>query len=165
YPWGQIVGTIVNAEGASAFVDLIEGGKLPELQNLNDKWGGYSGMMVFAIDYLHAMRVRKIARKAMHEWLSKFDAVIAPTRSTVSYPVGVNFDRAYPGITGGPAVIGGTNAVGVPALCVPNGFGQNNLPTSIQFVGKAFDENTLLEIAHRYQSATDWHTKRPAAYL
>ncbi len=165
YPWGQIVGTIVSAEGASAFIDLIESGKLQELQNLNDKWGGYSGMMVFAVDYLHAMRVRKIARKAMHEWLSKFDAVVAPTRSTVSYPVGVNFDKAYPGITGGPSVIGGTNACGVPAVCVPNGFGQNNLPTSIQFVGKAFDEATLLEIANRYQSMTDWHTKRPTAYM
>lgn len=165
YPWGQIVGTIVSAEGASAFLDLIESGKLAELQNPNDRWGGYSGMMVFAVDYLHAMRVRKIARKAMHAWLSKFDAVIAPTRSTVSYPINTTFNQAYPGIMGGPAVIGGTNAVGVPAVCVPNGFGQNNLPTSIQFVGKAFDERTLLEIANRYQTQTDWHTRRPTAYL
>ena len=165
YPWGQIVGTIVSAEGASAFIDLIEGGKVPELQNLNDKWGGYSGMMVFAVDYLHAMRVRKIARNAMNVWLQKFDAVIAPTRATVSSPVNVNFDKAYPGIMGGPAVIGGTNACGVPAVCLPNGLGQNNLPTSIQFVGKAFDEATLLEIANRLQSVTEWHTKRPTAYL
>lgn len=165
FPWGQIVGTIVSAEGASAFLDLIESGKLAELQNPNDRWGGYAGMMVFAVDYLHAMRVRKIARKAMHDWLSKFDAVIAPTRSTVSYPINTTFNQTYPGIVSGPAVIGGTNAVGVPAVCVPNGFGQNNLPTSIQFVGRAFDERTLLDIANRYQAQTDWHTKRPTAYL
>ncbi len=165
YPWGQIVGTIVSAEGASAFLDLIESGKLAELQNPNDRWGGYSGMMVFAVDYLHAMRVRKIARKAMLDWLAKFDAVIAPTRSTVAYPINVNFNQAYPGIQSGPSVIGGTNAAGVPAVCVPNGFGQFNLPTSIQFVGKPFDESTLLAIANRYQAETDWHTKRPTAYL
>jgi aspartyl-tRNA(Asn)/glutamyl-tRNA(Gln) amidotransferase subunit A len=165
FPWGQMVGTIVSAEGASAFVDLIESGKLADLQNPNDRWGGYAGMMVFAVDYLHAMRVRKIAKKAMLEWLSKFDAVIAPTRSTVSYPVNVSFNQAYPGIQSGPSVIGGTNAAGVPAVCVPNGFGQHNLPTSLQFVGKAFDERTLLEIANRYQAATDYHTKRPTAFL
>jgi aspartyl-tRNA(Asn)/glutamyl-tRNA(Gln) amidotransferase subunit A len=45
---------------------------------------------------------------------------------------------------------------------VPNGFGQNGLPTSLQLIGRAFSEATLIAIADRYQQATDWHKRRPA---
>jgi aspartyl-tRNA(Asn)/glutamyl-tRNA(Gln) amidotransferase subunit A len=53
--------------------------------------------------------------------------------------------------------------VGVPAVAVPNGLGQNNLPTSLQFLGRAYSEGTLLALADRYQSLTEWHKARPPA--
>ena len=53
------------------------------------------------------------------------------------------------------------NLVGVPAITVPNGFGQNNLPTGIQFIGPAWSESLLIDIADKYQQATDWHKQRP----
>ena len=53
------------------------------------------------------------------------------------------------------------NLAGLPALCVPTGLGKNGLPTSIQFLGRAFSEATLLALGDRYQQATDWHLKRP----
>lgn len=161
YPWGNAVGTIVNAEGASAFYDLIESGKLAELQTPRDRIGGYTASMVFAVDYLHAMRARGPMKRAFKEFISKFDAVIAPTRSTVSSPIGVDFDKAYPDAKGGTPLIPAGNAVGAPAVCVPNGFGQNGLPTSIQFLGAPFSENTLIEIAKQYQNRTEWHKKHP----
>src|SRR6202011_2147255 len=40
-PWGPVVGTIVDAEGAAAFRDLIESGRSHELRNIDDKLGGY----------------------------------------------------------------------------------------------------------------------------
>ncbi len=55
------------------------------------------------------------------------------------------------------------NLAGLPALCVPNGIGKNNLPTSLQFLGRAFSESTLVALADRYQQDTDWHTRRPPA--
>ncbi len=51
----------------------------------------------------------------------------------------------------------------MPAVCVPNGLGQAGLPTSLQLIGRAFSEPTLLAIADRYQHVTDWHPKRPPA--
>jgi len=51
--------------------------------------------------------------------------------------------------------------VGQPALAVPNGFGPDNLPTSLQFTGRIWSEARLLAIAGAYQQATDWHQKRP----
>jgi len=162
FPWGNVVGTIVNAEGASAFFDLIESGKLSELETPRDRIGGYTASMVSAVDYLQAMRIRGPMQRAFKEFISKFDAVIAPTRSTVASPIGVDFDKAYPDVKGGTPLIPAGNAVGAPAVCVPNGFGQNGLPTSIQFLGAPFSEGTLLEIAKGYQRQTPWHEKHPA---
>jgi aspartyl-tRNA(Asn)/glutamyl-tRNA(Gln) amidotransferase subunit A len=51
----------------------------------------------------------------------------------------------------------------VPGISVPNGFGAGGLPTGLQFVGRAFEENRLLAIAAEYQRRTDWHTRHPAA--
>ena len=160
-PFGQVVSTIVAAEGASAFRDLVETGRSRELRAANDRWGGYASSMVLAVDYLQAMRIRGPMKRILDELYSKYDALVAPSRATVSYPIGIDFDKAYPGISGGPAVIPAGNAVGQPAISLPNGFGANNLPTGIQFTGRAWSEARLLEIANAYQQATDWHKQRP----
>ena len=55
------------------------------------------------------------------------------------------------------------NAVGQPALSIPNGFGIKGLPTGIQFTGRVWSEARLLALARAYQEATDWHTRRPPA--
>jgi aspartyl-tRNA(Asn)/glutamyl-tRNA(Gln) amidotransferase subunit A len=160
-PFGQVVGMIVGAEGASAFRDLIESGRSSGLRASNDRWGGYASTMVLAVDYLQAMRIRGPMKGAMDELYSKYDALIAPSRSTVAYPIGTDFNKAYPGIRGGPPVIPAGNAVGQPAISIPNGFGENNLPTGIQFTGRVWSEARLIEIANAYQQATEWHKMRP----
>ncbi|MBZ5538595.1 MAG: amidase [Acidobacteriia bacterium] len=162
FPWGNVVGTIVNAEGASAFFDLIESGKLAELQTPRDRIGGYTASVVSAVDYLQAMRIRGPMQRAYQEFMTQFDAVIAPTRSAVAPPIGVDFDKAYPEVKGGTPLIPAGNAVGAPALCVPNGFGQNGLPTSIQFLGAPFSEKILVEIGNAFQARTPWHEKHPS---
>ncbi|HYP25483.1 MAG TPA: amidase [Blastocatellia bacterium] len=160
-PFGPAVGTIVSAEGASAFRDLVESGRATGLRAVNDRWGGYAASMVLAVDYLQAMRIRGPMKRTMDALYSKYDALVAPSRATVSYPVAVDFDKAYPGVGGGPAVIPAGNLVGQPAISVPNGFGANNLPTGIQFTGRIWSEARLLAIASAYQQETDWHTRRP----
>ncbi|HYM00994.1 MAG TPA: amidase [Blastocatellia bacterium] len=163
-PFGQAVGIIVAAEGASAFRGLVESGRSKELRAVNDRWGGYANTMVSAVDYLQAMRIRGPMKREMDKLYSRYDALVAPSRNTVAYPIGVDFDKAYPGLgPGGPPVIPAGNAVGQPSLSVPNGFGENNLPTGIQFTGRAWGEARLIEIAHAYQTATDWHKKHPAS--
>lgn len=157
---GAAVGVIVDAEGASAFRDLIESGKVGELASPDGKVGGYAASLVTAVDYLHAMRLRKPAKKAWNEMFKKIDVLVAPSRSTVSYPIDKSFNQAYPGIAAS-SPIGASNLVGVPAISIPNGFGQNNLPTGIQFIGASWSEYLLLAVAEKYQQATDWHKKRP----
>ncbi len=161
FPYGAAVGTIVNAEGASAFRDLIESGRVRELASPEGRAGGYTASLVTAVDYLHAMRLRAPMRRAWAEMFSKYTVLAAPSRATVSYPVGKPFDQAYPNLGATVSPIGAANLVGVPAISVPNGFGENNLPTGIQFVGAAWSENVLLDLANRYQQATAWHKEHP----
>jgi aspartyl-tRNA(Asn)/glutamyl-tRNA(Gln) amidotransferase subunit A len=160
FPYGPAVGVIVDAEGASAFRDLIESGRVAELASPERRVGGFAASLVTAVDYLHAMRMRAPMRRAWGEMFKKVDVLVAPSRSTVSYPVDKTFDKAYPGI-GAASPIGASNLVGVPAISIPNGFGQDGLPTGIQLIGPAWGERELLELAVSLQSQTDWHTRKP----
>ena len=163
FPYGPVVGTIVDAEGASAFRDLIESGRVNELASPSGRVGGYSASLVTAVDYLHAMRMRAPMRRAWNEMFSKYQILAAPSRASVAYPINKTFDNAYPGL-GASSPIGASNLVGVPAISVPNGFGQNNLPTGIQFIGPAWSESTLIDVANQYQKETDWHKRRPVLH-
>jgi aspartyl-tRNA(Asn)/glutamyl-tRNA(Gln) amidotransferase subunit A len=160
-PYSAAVGTIVDAEAASAFRDFIESGRSKELRAPQDRWGGYAASMVLAVDYLQAQRVRGQMKRALDEVYARYDALVAPARSTVAYPVGIDFDKSYPNFGGGPPIIQAGNLSGQPALAVPNGFGLKDLPTGIQFTGRVWSEARLIAIAHAYQQATAWHKKRP----
>ncbi|MBM3450277.1 MAG: Asp-tRNA(Asn)/Glu-tRNA(Gln) amidotransferase subunit GatA, partial [Armatimonadetes bacterium] len=50
---------------------------------------------------------------------------------------------------------------GDPAIVVPCGFTPQGMPVSLQFVGRPFDERTILRAARAYERATPWHTMRP----
>jgi aspartyl-tRNA(Asn)/glutamyl-tRNA(Gln) amidotransferase subunit A len=160
FPYGPAVGTIIDAEGASAFRDLIESGRVRELASPEGRVGGYSASLVTAVDYLHAMRLRAPMRRAWAEMFRKYDVLVAPSRASVAYPVEKTFDQAWPGLAAA-SPIGASNLVGVPAISVPNGFGLHGLPTGIQLIAAAWHERDLLELAARYQSTTDWHKRRP----
>ncbi len=161
FPWGAAVGTIVAAEGATAFRELIESGRVSELRCPSDRIGGYSRLMTPAVDYLQAMRARRPMKRAMAALFEHFDCIATPTRATVAYPADQNFGDVYPGVSAGPAVIPAGNLCGLPALALPNGYGENALPTSIALLGPAWSERALVEIGKVYQSATDWHLRRP----
>ncbi len=162
-PWGPAVGAIVTAEGASAFLDLIESGEVAKLRCPADRTGGYSGLLLPAVDYLQAMRLRKPMRAAMAKLFESYDVIAGPTRGTVAYPLG-DFASAYPGVSSGPSVIAAGNLTGLPALAMPTGFGENGLPTSMTFLGAPFSEGTLCALGGVHQARSGWHTKRPGGF-
>ena len=53
------------------------------------------------------------------------------------------------------------NVTGQPAITVPIGFGEDNLPTCVQIVGKPLGEDTLLQIAAQIETARPWAHQRP----
>jgi aspartyl-tRNA(Asn)/glutamyl-tRNA(Gln) amidotransferase subunit A len=161
FPWGPAVSAIVGAEGATAFLELIESGRVGELRCPKDRHGGYAGTLIPAVDYLQAMRLRTPMKRAVAKLFQSFDVIASPTRASVAIPADIKFEDAYPGISGGPPLIPAGNLCGLPAISVPNGFGENGLPTGIAFMGRAFSESRLIAAAHALQQQTDWHTRRP----
>jgi aspartyl-tRNA(Asn)/glutamyl-tRNA(Gln) amidotransferase subunit A len=160
-PFGPVVSVVINAEGANSFRELIENGRIRELRTQQMVTNGTAASMTLAVDYLQALRVRTQMKKEMETLYAKYDALIAPSRTTVSYPIDRNFSQVYLNFRGGPPIIPAGNVVGQPAISIPNGFGPNDLPTGIQLTGRVWSEARLLSIAHAYQQATEWHRRRP----
>lgn len=167
-PYREAVGTIVDAEGAAAFRGLIESGKVKQLRDAADRVGGYAMMMTRAADYLDAMRSRVAMRAELDQLLSRYDALVVPTRAGLAPPIGHDLDAPVPGAKPPapdaprpPATIPAGNLAGLPAVALPMGFGRDRLPTSLQLLGRAFSEEALLALAVAYQEMTDWHRQRP----
>jgi len=112
--------------------------------------------------YLRALKIRRLIKNDFDEAFKKVDAIVCPTSPTPAFPIGEK--------TGDPLQMYLTdvftvtaNIAGIPGLSLPCGFtaGPPILPLGIQFCAKPFDEATLFRIGHAYQSATDWHKRRP----
>lgn len=160
FPYEQITRTILFAEASSAFEDFVASGKTAELTDAACRHNPYARETILAKDYLRALRLRGILAREIDRIMSQFDAVAGPTRSTASTPI----DQEVPSAISGAAkdlmgAIG--NAAGLPAISVPSGFTQKGLPTGIQFMGRAYDENPVIGVAHAYQGLTDWHLRHP----
>jgi aspartyl-tRNA(Asn)/glutamyl-tRNA(Gln) amidotransferase subunit A len=172
-PYREAASLVVDAEGASALRDLIESGKVRALRDPADRVGGYAMLATRAVDYIDAQRGRVRMQAELQRLLSRYDAVLAPTRSRLAPPIGRDFDAPAPGAAAPagsapagprpPATIAAGNLAGLPAIAVPTGFGEQGLPTSMQLLGRAFSEGTLVAVADAYQRLTDWHRRRPPA--
>jgi len=123
------------------------------------------GQFLPAVDYLKGQRVRRIVRRDWAKEFERIDCLATPAAATVA----THFGQATVKLSGGEspllqAFLGMTlpfNLSGQPALSVPCGFSQDNLPIGLQLVGSPFAEATLLRVAHQYQQDTDWHHQRP----
>jgi aspartyl-tRNA(Asn)/glutamyl-tRNA(Gln) amidotransferase subunit A len=103
------------------------------------------------------MRARVAMRAELDALLSRYDALLAPARPRLASPIGRDFDAPAPGTPPGPEPA--PDAPRPPAT-IPAG-NLAGLPTSLQFLGRAFSEDTLLALAVAYQEVTDWHRRRP----
>jgi aspartyl-tRNA(Asn)/glutamyl-tRNA(Gln) amidotransferase subunit A len=159
-PYEQVTRTILQVEAASAFEDLVEQGVIAELTAPEDRYQAYARDAILAKDYLKALRLRGIVAREVDRLLARFDAVVAPGRAVVASPLDQEFRSAAGGsLRDLVGAIG--NGAGLPAVAVPNGFGDRGLPTSLQFMGRAYEENRVLAAARAFQARTDWHERRP----
>jgi aspartyl-tRNA(Asn)/glutamyl-tRNA(Gln) amidotransferase subunit A len=158
-PYGAVSGIIIPAEASSAFADLIASGGIAGLTAPEDQVKPYAYETISAKDYLQAMRIRRHIARAMDDLCAPYDALVSPTLNVVATPVAGSFStalrrRAVP-------LTAAANLAGLPAITVPNGFGQRGLPTALQFTGRAWSEQRLIAVARAYQERTDWHRQTP----
>ena len=164
YPYEAVTRTIATAESASAFEEFAQSGRAAELTDPWDRFGPYAREAVLATDYLRALRLRGVIAKATGKVLASYDALVAPTSPEVAPRIDRDFRKDAD--SGRKDIMGAIgNGAGLPAISVPSGFSGEGLPTGIQFMGRAYAENTVLALARNYQSMTDWHERHPADVL
>ena len=159
-PYVPIVRTILMVEAASAFEDFLAEGGPQKLTAPEDHYGPYARTAILATDYVRALRLRGVMARQVDEVMSNYDAFAAPTSLTTASPVDEQFRRN----TSGPGDIVGAigNGCGLPSLSVPSGFDSDGMPTGIQFMARAYDENICIALGRAYQERTDWHRQHPA---
>jgi aspartyl-tRNA(Asn)/glutamyl-tRNA(Gln) amidotransferase subunit A len=125
-----------------------------------------AGAKVPAHCYLAGFDVRKRLLAEFDAAFQSVDAVVAPTVPVPAPAIGaesVRIDGEETGVR--PAIVGHcrpANFTGLPAISVPCGFTREGLPVGLQIIGRAFEETTVLRIAHSYEQANDWRDRHPS---
>ena len=160
-PYEAVARTISSAEIGSSFDAFIESGGISALTAPEGRYKPYERTGILAVDYLRALRLRAEIGRSVDGLLAGYDALAAPSTPSVARPIASEVDSAED--EDRPADIVGAigNACGLPAVVVPSGFSGEGLPTGMQFVGRAYDENAVLAVARAYQERSDWHMRRP----
>ena len=113
-----------------------------------------------------AQKVRTLIREAVLEALDEVDIIVLPTSPTgaplLPTEAGIKSQEdARSRISGVRNFTGAFNVANLPALSIPCGFTEDNLPLSLQLVGRPMADGLLMRAAHAYQQVTDWHQRRP----
>ena len=110
--------------------------------------------------YLKAQRIRRLIANDFVEAFKKCDVVIGPTTPTVAFKIGAKAADPVQMYLNDIYTIP-ANLAGLPGMSIPCGFGKDNLPVGLHIVGNYFTEAKMLNVAHQYQKATDWHKREP----
>lgn len=111
--------------------------------------------------YVKAQKVRTLIKQDFERAWGTVDAIVAPTSPTVAFPLGARMDDPYQMYLADVFTIP-ANMAGIPGIAVPCGF-SDGLPVSLQVLGPAFAEATILRIADAYERAENWVNVRPPA--
>src|SRR6185312_16188048 len=165
--WGALISTIIGAEGASIFEELITSGAVDQLADPSQVESLKSKLGITATQYLKAMRVRSLVQRSFREVFENIDLIVAPSRYEVASKISDPLDddgpeRPHPAKPGMLNLIPASNIAGLPGISFPCGFA-SGLPVGLQLVGPPFRENNLLAVAVEFQKRTDWHKRRPPA--
>ena len=111
--------------------------------------------------YLQAQKLRRLIAEDFIAAFTQCDVIAGPTSPTVAWPIGEKSDDPVQMYLQDIYTIA-VNLAGLPGLSLPCGTGANDLPVGLQLIGNYFDEARLLNVAHGFQQATDWHQRMPA---
>ena len=176
-PIDSVARTIIRVEGSASFQDLLRSGRARLLADQRQAIGLRAGEQISAVDYIGAMRIRRLLQDGFAKLFRRVDVILAPARPRpaprIDEPVDaewrpVGAKRRGPGgitvVAGNAALTPAGNLAGLPGLGVPCGFSTTGLPAAVQLVGRPFEESTLIALGTAYQGVTDWHRRIPPGY-
>lgn len=112
--------------------------------------------------YLRAQKIRRLITDDFTRAFQQVDVLMGPTAPTPAFDIGAKVDDPVTMYLNDIYTIG-ANLAGLPAMSIPCGF-LGGLPVGLQIIGGHFAEAKLLNVAHMYQRATDWHKRIPERY-
>jgi aspartyl-tRNA(Asn)/glutamyl-tRNA(Gln) amidotransferase subunit A len=114
--------------------------------------------------YLQAQKIRRLIAQDFQQAFQSCDVIMGPVAPTVAWDLGAKADDPVANYLADIFTLS-TSLAGLPGMSIPCGFGQGDKngkrPVGLQLIGNYFDEAKLLNVAHQFQLATDWHQKRP----
>jgi len=110
--------------------------------------------------YLKAQKIRRLIAQDFAEAYRQCDLILGPTAPSVAFALGAKAaDPVQMYLIDIYTVA--ANLAGLPAMSIPCGFGEGGMPVGLQLAGNYFAEALMLQAAHQYQLATDWHLRQP----
>lgn len=123
------------------------------------------GRFVLATDYLNAQRRRRELLESFRALLETVNVIVTPTIPLTAPKIGqqtvtVGGEQMDPR-SAATRFSRALNLTGLPLLSVPCGFSSEGLPIGLQIIGALFEEAVILEVGHAYETATEWHKRKP----
>lgn len=112
--------------------------------------------------YLKAQQIRRLISDDFHQAFQEVEVLMGPTSPTVAFGLGEKVDDPVTMYLSDLYTIA-VNLAGLPAVSIPAGF-VDGRPVGLQIIGNYFAEARLLNVAHRYQQLSDWHTRTPPGF-
>jgi aspartyl-tRNA(Asn)/glutamyl-tRNA(Gln) amidotransferase subunit A len=110
--------------------------------------------------YLQAQKIRRLIANDFTEAYKACDVIMGPTAPSVAFRFGEKSADPVQMYLSDIYTIA-VNLAGLPGMSIPCGTGRDGMPVGLQLIGNWFDEARMLNVAHQYQQATDWHLKTP----
>ncbi len=111
--------------------------------------------------YVRAQKLRRLIAQDFTEAFKKCDVIMGPTSPSTAFKIGEKSGDPVQMYLSDIYTIA-VNLAGLPGMSIPCGFDSGGLPVGLQIIGNYFSEAHMLNVAHQYQQATDWHTRAPA---
>ena len=110
--------------------------------------------------YIKAQKLRRLIAQDFVDAFKKCDVIMGPTSPTTAFSLGEKAGDPVQMYLSDIYTIA-VNLAGLPGMSIPAGFGEKNRPVGLQIIGNYFAEARMLNVAHQYQQATDWHMRMP----
>jgi aspartyl-tRNA(Asn)/glutamyl-tRNA(Gln) amidotransferase subunit A len=110
--------------------------------------------------YKKAQQIRTLIKQDFERVFSHCDLILSPVSPTPAFKIGEKVANPLAMYLSDILTIP-VNLAGLPAISVPCGFSSGGLPIGLQLIARPFAEDCLLQAAHHYEQATDWHLKKP----
>jgi aspartyl-tRNA(Asn)/glutamyl-tRNA(Gln) amidotransferase subunit A len=110
--------------------------------------------------YIKAQKIRRLISQDFMRAFQTCDVIMSPTTPSTAFKLGEKASDPVQMYLSDTFTIA-ANLAGLPAMSIPCGFDQTNLPIGLQLIGNYFDEAKMLATAHQFQRVTDWHLKKP----